>query len=299
MDILGRQVAEQLAADLPHLVMTDMCQIRRDTEFTVLGGAVEDGRLLAAKIAHERVLGGTNSRYTSARDIIDQEALLITHCRAHGIPMPQVHGKSCHGPDGLDFIVIDWLEDDHTVPDAFFLGAVLNRFHAMNPPAFEPIAQRGEPLERMLSTAIVDRAITITRLTPRDFTLPTTEELLAHLSWPDRRTSLLHMNFGAETLPSIEGTIAGIMDWGSALIGPPTLELMGLDEQGLLDDSFLGGYANYEMFRAPPATETAFRLYSATETAMQFVIDDTDHEQGRKALNRVNFLFEEFARLTR
>jgi hypothetical protein len=298
MDILGKQVARQLRRDLPHCYIGELSLISDDANFTVLGGAADDdGRILAVKIAHEHVPDASHSTPVNARDILDQEALISTHCRSHGLPSPVVLGKSYHGPADLDFIVVDWPEDDHAMADPFHMGAILNRLHSMNPPAFEPVSMRGEPLEKMLSTTILDRAITITRLTRRDFTLPTSHELLAHLSWPDRRTSLLHMDFGAGTLSSVDGVITGITDWSSALIGPPTLELMNLDEHGVLGDSFLGGYANYEMFRAPPATETAFRLYCATHTAMQFVSDDNDHEQGQKALNRVSFLFDEFARL--
>ncbi len=298
MDILGKQVVEQLVGELPQCAIAEVNLVADNEVFTLFGGATEDGRLLIVKVAHEYIPDKIHRRQFNAREILDQEALLCTHCRAHGLPAPVIHGKSYREGSGLDFVVLDWLEDDHVTPDPFFMGSTLNRLHSMNPPAFEPVAQRGGPLEKMICTAILDRTVAITRFNQRRFRMPAVENLLAHLSWPDRRTSLLHMDFTARSLSSVGGVITGVSNWTNALIGPPTLELMGMDEHGLLDDSFLGGYANYEMFRAPPATETAFRLYAATEIAIKSVLNTPDPANEIKALNRVDFLFEEFARLS-
>lgn len=296
MDVLRDQVILQLAEEVPNCAVDELSFVSSNSIFTTFGGASEDGRLLAVKIAHEHVADTSHNHHWTARDILNQEALLLTHCRSHALPAPFVHGKSRLSSQGLNFIVTDWLDDDHVMPDSFFMGTIMNRLHNINPPAFEPVAQRGMPLEKMLSAAILERAVSVTRLTQRSFMLPSESELIAHLSWPDRRTSLLHMNFNPNRLPSVNGVITGIVDWSKALIGPPTLELMGLDERGLLDDSFLGGYANYEMFRAPPPTETALRLYNVTETALNFVTKGTvDPDQSDKLLNRMTFLFEEFA----
>jgi len=84
-----------------------------------------------------------------------------------------------------------------------------------------------------------------------------------------------------------------------ALIGPPTLELVRLDELGIFNDSFLGGYANYAMYTTPKPVETAFRMDTAARRAEALLHEQPSSAAARKAVNRVAFLFDEFTRLSK
>ncbi len=304
MDILLTRAQDQISEDFPELEIEVLTLIGRGPVFTVLKGRMKNDRPVGIRIAPEHWLeadahmGGRDPVHEN--DLLIQECLFSTHCRVHGIPAPEIIGQS-HADthqDGLDLFVYEWLEDDGLPPAPYHMGEVLHRIHAMNPPAFIPEAMRKGSLEKILTHRILDTAGIITRMTNRPFLLPDSETLQAHLSWPDKRTSLLHMDFRPENLHASEGRINGVMGWCEALIGPPTLELVQLDELDILDDSFLGGYANYQMFKAPKPVETAFRLVAATRNAEKLLLDDPGSGETLKALNRVAYLFESFATLS-
>lgn len=300
MDIFLTRAEHQIADDFPDLDLHDLHAIGRGPVFTVVKGKTGDGRTLGVRIAPEYWIEPERPQYGKARDILLQECLMSTHCRAHGLPAPEIIGQSLRAErkDGIDLFVYEWLDDDGTPPDAFHMGKVLRQLHDMNPPAFEPVAMRGSTFEKIVAHRILDAAAIIVRLSGRPLLMPSMETLQAHLSWPDKRTSLLHMDFKPANLHATNGAINGIMGWCHALIGPPTMELVKLDELDILDDSVLGGYANYEMFKAPKPVETAFRLDTATRHAEALLHDTPGGRETQKAVNRVAFLFEEFNRLS-
>lgn len=301
MDIMLTRAQRQIDADFPDLGIRNFQAVGRGPVFTVFRAATASGASVGIRIAPEHAIKATGLHPVDANDLLVQECLMTTHCRAHDLPAPEIVGQSHRKdrPDGLDLFIYEWLEDDGVPPEPFHMGGVLHRLHTINPPAFEPVAMRGSSLEKVLAHRILEAAGTITRLTNRPLNTPEIEKLQAHLSWPDKRTSLLHMDFGPANLHTAGGRISGVMGWCSALIGPPTLELVRLDELDILDDSFLGGYANYEMFKAPPSVETAFRLDTAARLAEALLHEQPGAAAAQKAVNRTAFLFDEFARLSR
>ncbi len=303
MDVLLTRVQHQIEADFPDLGISDLRVIGRGPVFTVIKGVIrgrtKGGHSVGVRIAPEQI-ETEGPHPVNAHDLLVQECLMSTHCRAHDLPAPEIIGQS-HKEDqanGLDLFVYEWLDDDNHPPEPYHMGDVLHRLHEMNPPAFEPVVMRGSTFEKVLSHRILDAAATVTRLTNRPLAMPGMEKLQAHLSWPDKRTSLLHMDFRPVNLHAAGGRICGIMGWCEALIGPPTLELVRLDELDVLDDSFLGGYANYEMFKAPKPVETAFRMDTAVRHAEALLHEAPGSTEAQKAVNRVAFLFDEFDRLS-
>jgi len=298
MDIFLTRAQRQIDADFPEMGVHDLQLVGRGPVFTVIRGMAKNDRQVGVRIAPERWIESDTPHPVSAHDMLAQECLISTHCRAHGLPAPEIIGQSnrTDHEDGLDLFVYEWLGDDDHPPEPFHMGDVLRQVHEMNPPAFVPVNMRGSSLEKTLTRRILHAAGTITRLTNRPMLLPDEKRLLACLSWPDKRTCLLHMDFQPANLHAADGRITGIAGWCSALIGPPTLELVRLDELDILDDSFLGGYANYEMFKAPRAVETAFRLDTATRRAEALLHNTPGSDDALKAVNRAAFLFDEFAR---
>lgn len=297
MDIFLNRAKQQINSDFPELELHDLKAIGRGPVFTVLKGATTSRGDVGIRIAPEHWIESDEPHHMSARELLSQECLLSTHCRAHDLPSPEIIGQSLHADqiDGLDLFIYEWLEDDGQPPNDFHMGEVLRRLHDMNPPAFEPVAMRGSTFEKTVAHRILDSAAIVTRLSGRPFSIPSMETLQAHLSWPDKRTSLLHMDFRPANLHASNGEISGIMGWCHALIGPPTMELVRLDELDVLDDSFLGGYANYEMYKVPIPVETAFRLDTATRHAEALLHDAPGSADAHKAVNRTAFLFDEFA----
>lgn len=304
MDILLTRAQRQISEDFPELEISDLHLVGRGPVFTVIKGKTKNNRPVGIRIAPEHwIEADTHHRGQKtdhARDLLLQECLLSTHCRAHGLPAPEIIGQShrVNHKDGLDLFIYEWLADDGKPPETYHIGNVLHRLHTMNPPAFIPVAMREGSFEKVLTHRILNTAGAVTRMTNRPFTLPDSTVLQAHLSWPDKRTSLLHMDFRPANLHTYNGKISGVMGWCAALIGPPTLELVQLDELDILDDSFLGGYDNYEMFKAPKPVETAFRLDAATRQAKALLLDSPGSDETLKAVNRVAFLFTEFASMS-
>lgn len=298
MDVLLTRAQQQIDTDFPKMGIHDLHLIGRGPVFTVIRGTAKTGQDVGIRIALEHWIESEGPRLVNAHDLLAQECLISTHCRAHDLPAPEIIGQSnpIDHKGGLDLFVYEWLDDDNIPPEPFHMGDVLHRLHALNPPAFVPVAMRGNSLEKILARRIFKAAGIITRLTNRPVYLPDEGVLLAHLSWPDKRTSLLHMDFQPANLHAAGGHITGVTGWCEALIGPPTLELVRLDELDVLDDSFLGGYANYAIFKAPRPVETAFRLDTAARHAEALLLNIPGSAKAQKAVNRVAFLFEEFAR---
>lgn len=300
MDILLTRVQRQIDADFPDLGIGELCAIGRGPVFTVIRGATKNGHSVGIRIAPEHWIEDKEAHPVNAHDLLMQECLMSTHCHAHGLPAPEIIGQSRREDqaDGLDLFLYEWLDDDNNPPEPYHMGDVLRRLHEINPPAFVPVAMRGSTIEKTLAHRILGAAATVTRLTNRPLTMPGMQSLQTHLSWPDKRTSLLHMDFRPANLHASGGQICGIMGWCEALVGPPTLELVRLDELDVLDDSFLGGYANYAMFTAPKPVETAFRMDTAARHAAALLHEAPGSPEAQKAVNRLAFLFDEFARLS-
>ena len=305
-DPLAARALEQINRDLIDpagrpLAVSDLGFVARGEVFTVFRGTLEGGTAIGVRIVPEHWLAGMpDDEYAAIppADIIRQEALLSTHCRAHDIPAPRIFGRSLHSDDatpGLDLVVYEWLEDDGTWAAPAAIGDLLARIHALNPPAFEPVRQRGLSFEQAVTRRTRDGLGELQRRTGMSFAIPDSETLRVYLGWPDRKTSLLHMGLKPGNLMSAGGQITGIMGWCEALIGPPTFELLSLDERGLLGDSFLGGYSGYDMFHAPDAVETAFRLATAVRIAEQALDRGGDDEGTRRLINRVAHLSRRFA----
>ncbi|MEQ8664132.1 MAG: phosphotransferase [Rhodospirillales bacterium] len=305
-DPLAERALEQIARDMTGpsgapLVVSDLAFVARGEVFTVYRGRLADDTPVGVRIVPEHWFSGAPVDEYAAippADIIRQEALLSTHCRTHGIPAPEIHGRSLHGDDttpGLDLIVYQWLEDDGAWAAPAAIGELLRKIHALNPPAFEPVRQRGLSFEQAVARRTRDSLADLQRRTGASFTMPDGETLRIYLGWPDRKTSLLHMGLKPGNLMSVGGQISGVMGWCEALIGPPTFELLSLDERGLLGDSFLGGYSGYDMFHAPAAVEIAFRLASAVRLAEQTLDHGRDDAAVRRAINRIAHLTERFA----
>lgn len=299
MDIFLARLEQQIKSDFPDLGLHDLEIIGRGPVFSVVKGSFKDGKTRGVRIAPEHWIESDGRHPVSAVDLLAQECLISTHCRAHDIPAPEIIGQSLRSDQegGVDLFVYDWLEDDGQPPESYHMGQVLRRVHEINPPAFEPVAMRGSTFEKTVAHRILDSAASVVRISGRPLMMPSMETLQAHLSWPDKRTSLLHMDFRPANLHASHGEISGIMGWCDALIGPPTMELVRLDELDVLDDSFLGGYANYEMYKVPIPVETAFRLDTATRHADRLLRDAPGSAEARKTVSRVAFLFEEFNRL--
>lgn len=192
--------------------------------------------------------------------------------------------RSLHGDEGtpgLDLIVYEWCDDDGAWVTSQNLGRLLRRFHDLNPPAFNPVRQQTD-FQTIIAHRILDQLAIIRRRNIVEVPALSLELLKIHLAWPDRRTSLLHMGLKHGNLLAVDGEVTGVMGWCDALIGPPTFELLSLDERGLLDDEVLGTYSDFKMFHPPPETEAVFRLAACCEVALGL----TDIAPGDSAIQR-------------
>jgi len=293
------QIARDITGDDGHaLNLADLTFVARGKVFTVYQSTMSDGTQVGVRIVPEHWLESGLDDDPAAippRGIVLQETLLTTHCAAHGVPAPRILGRSLHGDEatpGLDLIVYAWCEDDGHWVDHRNLGRLVHQIHDLNPPAFTPVRQTSA-FHITIAHRIIDQLAVLQRRSGANLPTPSLNDLKVHLAWPDRRTSLLHMGLKHGNVLAVGGEVTGVMGWCDALIGPPTFELLSLDERGLLDDDLLGTYSDYKMLHPPAETETAFRLAESVRIANDLTERAPRDAATKRAFNRVRHLAEQ------
>lgn len=282
------------------LAFNEITFVAQGKVFAVYRGRDASGREIGIRIVPDRWLSADEDQSVAPADIIQQEALLSTHCREHGIPAPQILHRSFNSrdnapPDLSELIIYTWSADDGGWVPPENLGSLLQRIHDLNPPAFTPVRQRAG-FETAIAHQIINGMRLIERLARTPLTPPPLETLKVYLAWPDRKTSLLHMGLKPGNLLATGGKETAVMGWCEALIGPPTFELLSLDERGILDDPVLGAYDNYTMYHPPGDVENTFRLSAAVRMALDALTSDVeDKSLIQRTLHRVQHLSEQIS----
>jgi hypothetical protein len=255
-------------------------------DFCVFRGHIAAYGVVAIRTPRARTFRNDNDPVLDSRDLLEQEAALARHARAHGLPAARVHDLVRH--DEGDLLISEYVDGDGSPVDAAELGRLVRRLHDAPLPACTPAlpGAAGVLIER-----IARRARAVERLAGLDLRIPPPEQL-THALPPDGPRSLLHMDLRPDNLLTRGGSVAALVDWANALIGPPLLELARIAEYGALDDRFLSGY-RIEVHTARGPTWSLYRLDTAVMLAVVFLSEAPDPARAAEQLRRIRDLADD------
>ena len=244
---------------------------------------------VALRVPWVRTLVNDTDGTLAARRLLEQEAVVTTHVRAHGLAAPAIHALHL-GDDGDDFLASEFVEQDGSAPAPRDFGALIRALHDLPAPDLALIEGGGAPFHERIAARISERAAAFARLTGAALPLPPRATLAGILAPRADRRALLHMDARPANLFTRRGAIVAIADWGNALVGDPALELARVAESGHLDAAFLTGYGDDPLGALPPPIATIYRLDTAIMLAIVFIDEAPDPGAARVMVARARAL---------
>lgn len=247
---------------------------------------------ISIKVPRTRFINNDNDDNVDTRCMLRQEAALNNLFADHGMPTPRAYDVHLEGDD-TDYIIAPFVRHDQSTPPGHECGALLARIHSVAPPAnFVCVAQIEESLSETISTLIVRRTTVVERLAGVTLPLPSGPTIRQALDCVVVRPSILHMDYRSGNVLAYEGRVAGIVDWGNALIGDPALETARIAEYGLWDAEFAAGYGGDPLTERPLHIDHLYRLYTATMLAVVFLSEAPDRGKASALVKRVQHLLQ-------
>ena len=255
--------------------------------------AVPDGRPVVVKTPWSRHISNDNDTEQDARDLLAQEAALLRFAHATGVPAPEV--ELVHVDGEVDLIVTAFVPTDGSSPDPESLAAVLARLHAAPPPTLPLVAQPAGFVP-VVAERVARRAGVVERLAGIRLGLPTPDGLAAAIGPVSGPQSLLHLDFRAANLLTVQGRVAGLIDWTNAMVGDPAFELARIDEYASVPAGFATAYARHRGVagdggESPQGTrQLVYRLDTAVMLAVVFLSEAPEAAQAVLRVERVREL---------
>jgi aminoglycoside phosphotransferase (APT) family kinase protein len=254
-------------------------------DFCVFRGHIPEYGAVAIRTPRARIFDNHNDRKLDSRDLLEQEAAMARHARAHRLPAPRVHDLVRH--DQGDLLISEYVDGDGSTVDGAELGGLVRRLHDAPLPAAPALPRAAD----VLIERIARRGRAVEHLAGLDLRLPAPERLADALPL-EGRSSLLHMDLRPDNLLARGGAVAALVDWANALIGPPLLELARIAEYGALDDRFVSGYGLEPGAAAGPAW-LLYQLDTAVMLAVVFLSEAPDGVRAATQLRRIRTLADD------
>lgn len=246
---------------------------------------------VAVKVSPAGTLGNVNDWPKDRRAMFVQEAELLDHVRAHGLPAPRPFavGEAA----GQVMLATEWVESDGTAPAARELGRLCARLHLLPPPRVRLIEQHEETVELTVAGRLEMRLAGLQDLTGEEFLSASGRaRVVGAVRAASRgRPSLLHLDFRPANLLTRDGGVVAIIDWANALLFEPALEFARIEQAGLLSDGFLAGYRQVTPLPvSDPLRYLGFRLDTALMLALVFLVEAPHDRSARSEVDRVREL---------
>lgn len=288
-EALGR-IRRTIETRLPDVVAASVRYLDGGLEFDAFLAERTDGTQVVIKASRTRWVENDNDRGIDSRELLVQEKRIADHCRLHRFPVPEAF-EVIWTDENHTLLVSAFVESDGAPADDHAFGAAVGLLHAMPLPGFATVALPNGSGEEILAKLIVARAEVVSRLGKRRLPPLDPKALQRALSQAGARRALLHMDARPANFLAKNGNIAGVIDWSNALIADPMIEIMRIDEFGLLNDRVISGYRSTSEYALPPKEkEIAYRLYTATMLGVVFLSEQPCEERGRSAADRVEDL---------
>ena len=260
-------------------------------EFQVYCARDADGQGIVFKYPSERWAYNDNDWGIDRFQLLRQERDLLRFAGAHGIPVPEVIAYF-DPPDGPVVLVLELINVDGTLPSDTEIGETVRRLHGLSPPALYTVAQGSQVPSSRIAELTVRRLNVIERLTERLCWKPTVEELDRLLAPINMDARLLHMDLRPANYLCRCNRLMGLIDWSTALIAAPLLELARIAEYGGLSPAFVTGYRLTSDMTAALDRETgiACRLYTVVMLCVLFLSQRRLPDQAERQISRLNEL---------
>jgi aminoglycoside phosphotransferase (APT) family kinase protein len=248
---------------------------------------------VSIKAPRTRFISNDNDDHIDARNLLRQEATLNAFFADHGIPTPRAFDLHVDGT-ATDYLIGAYVQHDQSTPSPRACGALLARMHAIAPPAdLKCVAEIEDTLSKTIATLIVRRSRAVERLAGLALPVPSESQICDVLDKSHGHVSpaVLHMDFRPANVLARNGDIAGVIDWGNALVGDPALETARVAEYGLWDDDFGAGYGPDPLHQRPAPVALLYRLYTATMLAVVFLSRAPDPANAGNSVKRVQALY--------
>lgn len=220
-----------------------------------------------------------------------QEAELLEHVRARGVPAPRAIAVAEGG--GLVMLAMEWIESDGSPAAPSELGRLCARVHLLPAPPLRLIEQHEATVELTVARRIQTRLAGLQELTGEELlSTAARERMVEAVAVPSGvAPSLLHLDFRPANLLTRDGAVVGVIDWANALLFEPALELARIEQCGLLSGDFLAGYQELMPLPGPQTLRyLGFRLDAALMLALVFLIEAHDERAALAEIDRVREL---------
>ncbi len=256
-------------------------------EFLVCRAESHKWGSVAIRTPWERNIFNDNDVYVDARCIMRQEKIIGDHLYKLGIPQPLFYEFSFN--EEIDFMISQYIENDTNAVNMFDFGRLMRKIHDQPHPPIDPVTLGEHKINHALAKRIVKRlqvVIKYTNIEIEDLRIETILNVLDN--YKPQNISLLHMDARPANLLTKSGNIKAIIDWSNALIGDTNLELIAIDEYGLMNSDFLDGYQPTNSFlRMPEEVELIYRLDTAIMLAAVFLFEAPDPIKAKKQIKHV------------
>ncbi|MCX4692894.1 phosphotransferase family protein [Streptomyces sp. NBC_01408] len=269
-------------------------------EFAVFRGSSRELGDVALRVPRQEVIryGGRDPYYT--RDALEQERVIAAHLHARGLPVPE--------PIALVNTPLAPVLASRFLPGAGVaagpeqIGELMARLHLQPPPpGLRPLDHDGWPIDVGVARRVSTRWAWLAGLVPDLPELPGLDRLVPLLAPLAGVRRLLHLDMRAPNMAGSDGEVAGLFDWGCAMIGHPALELARVRENDTLPENdldieaLLAGYRRHAPEPVlPPAVDALLRLDGVTMLCVVFGGgEEPDRERLALLVERAKALAEE------
>lgn len=251
---------------------------------------------VVVRVPKQVVFQNVNDPDTDALALIRQELRIYNLLENSEVPVPQAIGH--HVINGYPAMVSQFVDSDDSPVSAADMGRMLALIHSANVPedfGNDFVAMDAKDAITTLVKRMVYRFGQFTKLAPETQPWIPTEETLRATGEGLRGlpASLLHMDFRDVNLRRQGGTIAAVIDWTNALVGPAAVDFFRTLEWSELDGAFFAGYAAEKSLpQVSAAQEALLRLDAALTLALVFMSEAPDPERIPGCIKRVHELVQ-------
>jgi hypothetical protein len=249
---------------------------------------------VSVKVPLVRFIDNANDQGLDARDLLKQDAASFLHLRKHGMPAPEC--LAVHFGKTLDFLAYRYIETDAYPCTAEMLGGFLRRLHELPLPNFIPVAHRSqERVEHVLATLTLERLKSCQSLIDTKLPIVGFGRLRAAFLELRKQHAFLHMDCREPNLLCLNGMIVSVIDWSNALLAHPVIEIARVVEYGWSYDEVIRGYGCNPFLTVSATALNAAKLYSTSMLALVFLSEAPDVQKGKKAVQRLKEVLDNFA----
>ncbi|MEI5905553.1 aminoglycoside phosphotransferase family protein [Bacillus spongiae] len=272
--------------ELLHLVKQESVQQFKVKSIVPLASGVENC-VFKAKTEEwgEVVIRVPWIKNNESRKGLQKEYMLSNHCAKQGIPIPSIF--LFYQSEQVDFLVQRFVSGELPEMAEGKMGELVNQLHHIEIVSNHEILY--EDCHAFLSERIVKNNNLAMRKGNIHIPLPSVEELYAIFQSFPLKKRFLHMDIRKENMIYDADQIVALFDWTNAIMGDPVLELMRIDEYGLLNEDFINGYQNFEreMARVPTIVQLLYRYHTVAMLTNLFCFELKDLHQGEKTMKRL------------